>query len=93
MAVLDVRETITSISFPPPTTPAVAVANLNFGYLLRGLPVQQVGTIHFATFLAPPNNPVSFPEIVGRPTDVFRGIPQGATLDALGGYTAPSPAL
>lgn len=90
--VLDVRETIISISLPPPTTPAIVIGNVNLAYLLKSLPVQQVGTLHFATLLAT-GNPITFPEVAGRPTDLFRGLPQGATLDAQGGATLPAPII
>lgn len=93
MPAIDVRETLASTTLVPTTTPAVPVAGLNFSYLLRKLPVQQVGTVHFATLTVPPFSPVLFPEVVGEPTDICRGLPQGATNDVLLGLTLPAPPL
>lgn len=86
---LDVREVIISTTqYPGTAPPGICVGPVNFAYLLRGMPVQQVGTLHLTTPIAT-GVPTTFPELVGRPTDLGRGIPQGATLDAFAGVTLP----
>lgn len=87
----DVREIQSSQTiYPQPATPGIAIANLNTIYVLKGMPVHQVGTIHLAVFQtgSGPQTRLS-PELVGRNNDVSRGLPQGATLDANAGITLP----
>lgn len=89
MSILDVRETIVSTTIYPAASPGVCVGGLNYLYLLRGMPVQQLGTLHFTIIPGVPPTPVTVPEISGKYTDLSIGLPQGAQLDALGGFTLP----
>lgn len=88
---LDVRELSTSITNYPPAfaPPGTCIGGVNFSYLRKGLPVQQLGSQHLTVPFAT-GVPTIFPEILGRTTDVCRGLPQGAVLDAGAGYTLPA---
>lgn len=92
MSIPDVRETgVSQTIYPVNATPGVAIANLNNRYLLKGMPVQQVTTVH-ATNVITPGGPVptNVLELVGRQNDISRGLPQGAIFDGLGGLTLPA---
>jgi len=86
---LDVQETsLCQTIYPGTAPPGIAILNLNVAYLRRGFPVQQMTTLHLTVPFAT-GVPTTFPELFGRTTDLFRGLPQGATLDAFSGVTLP----